>query len=1189
MSADELLHRFLDPGPEYSPLPIWWWSGAPVTRERLRRQMEQLVTQGVRQAVVMCLAPTGPMFGSVADDPPFLSPQWLELLGQACADAEELGFHLWMYDQIGFSGANFQGRLTAGNPEYAGLALRRGAGGVEVAVSGFDYFGVEACAALLDQVHGTLERHVGRWFGSVIPGFFQDELPAMPTWGRDFAETFAEHHGYELPLASLFEGEDEESARHRRDYHAHRARLARRAFFDPLDAWFAERGLICGFDQPTPAREGDPVGGVQVYGDYLGTHSGFGAPGSDHWGDPKVHSSLAHAHDRPRTWIEAFHSSGWGGTLEETYDWLAPFLRRGANLYDPHAVYYSTAGGWWEWAPPSTCWRQPYWPSYHQFATAVTRLCSVLAAGEHVCDTILLSPTSTAQAYLTLDGPLPPAERAAACYHELNGVSTWFAERRGVFERAGIDHDTLDEATVAGGEIVHNGLKIGRETYRSVVLPEVTVLDPAAAAKLAEFASDGGRVVCVGTAMVPNAVVVERADEVPAALAAGNVQADAPFLLRRHGDTYVLLLTAHDDTTGTLAPIVRLDNENWAAEGFPWEEYWRQLREDGYDFVPPGDRVAHVRTRGLPARAQRWDPRTGRRVDLSIQDGAFTVPFGDGPISLVVLGDDLPPADTRPPDPVVTVAELPGPWTALAESTLDNSDGDLAAASRTGTLPLEVWRFEHDTGPVTATYGPFAEVREGDGEWRPASWSLSRGLQKDPMHNDTLGPKGYVPEEFLDWRHVDTGGRVAVRTHLALPDRGGLFLAVGSGAARRVVVDGAELPVPEDGYQSFSPLPPETAGRTVPIEIEFTALSDGALRASFAVVADVEAYRRPEWLIGEELSCSFTLDGLPDDTVVHVASEGACSVLVNGTEVGKQGDFNPYPGHREIRVHPYDVREFLRTGENTVVLKLTGDAAAAFDAPGLGLISGARWTARGLRRAHPRDPRFLCAGPRPHPLPGANWLEPAAAQGNVVAAVVPDLAPGGERTEHLTFPAPLGTTAFGVPTGLEFVARVGEAEHKPVDGVVRLVGPLAAGTPIRLEFTAVDGRRGGALLDGAVTVEVTETATSLVSWEELGLRALGGHVRYRTTFTAPSGRVVLDLGEVRGTADVTVNGTLVDRLVWGPWRTEVTDALRDGENELEILVRGTLAGYLDDASPTTAVAAGQVRTGLFGPVRIAVS
>src|SRR5690348_7289838 len=154
-----LLHRFTDPGPEYTPLPLWWWSGARVTRERLRRQMEQLAAQGVRQAVVMSLAPTGPMFGSLADDPPFLSPEWADLVDGACEDARELGFRLWMYDQIGFSGANFQGRLTARDPEFAGLALHQEADGtIGHRVSGFDYFGVRACAALLDEVHGELER-----------------------------------------------------------------------------------------------------------------------------------------------------------------------------------------------------------------------------------------------------------------------------------------------------------------------------------------------------------------------------------------------------------------------------------------------------------------------------------------------------------------------------------------------------------------------------------------------------------------------------------------------------------------------------------------------------------------------------------------------------------------------------------------------------------------------------------------------------------------------------------------------------------------------------------------------------------------------------------------------------------------------------------------------------------------------
>jgi hypothetical protein len=49
-------------------------------------------------------------------------------------------------------------------------------------------------------------------------------------------------------------------------------------------------------------------------------------------------------------------------------------------------------------------------------------------------------------------------------------------------------------------------------------------------------------------------------------------------------------------------------------------------------------------------------------------------------------------------------------------------------------------------------------------------------------------------------------------------------------------------------------------------------------------------------------------------------------------------------------------------------------------------------------------------------------------------------------------------------------------------------------------------------------------------------------------------------------------------------RFTATVPLLPGENEIAVVVRGTLAGYLDDASPTAGVYAGQVRTGLLGPV-----
>src|SRR5690242_4434856 len=74
------LTAFTDPPPRYGPLPIWWWSGARLTRERLRWQLTRMVAGGIRQAVVLCLAPTGPLFGCLADNPPFQSEEWWRLL-----------------------------------------------------------------------------------------------------------------------------------------------------------------------------------------------------------------------------------------------------------------------------------------------------------------------------------------------------------------------------------------------------------------------------------------------------------------------------------------------------------------------------------------------------------------------------------------------------------------------------------------------------------------------------------------------------------------------------------------------------------------------------------------------------------------------------------------------------------------------------------------------------------------------------------------------------------------------------------------------------------------------------------------------------------------------------------------------------------------------------------------------------
>ena len=70
------------------------------------------------------------------------------------------------------------------------------------------------------------------------------------------------------------------------------------------------------------------------------------------------------------------------------------------------------------------------------------------------------------------------------------------------------------------------------------------------------------------------------------------------------------------------------------------------------------------------------------------------------------------------------------------------------------------------------------------------------------------------------------------------------------------------------------------------------------------------------------------------------------------------------------------------------------------------------------------------------------------------------------------------------------------------------------------------------------------------------MRYFSGTATYRKTFSCAkgTGRVWLDLGEVQNLAQVSLNGRELGILWHAPFSVEVTDALREGDNELEIRV-----------------------------------
>ena len=71
---------------------------------------------------------------------------------------------------------------------------------------------------------------------------------------------------------------------------------------------------------------------------------------------------------------------------------------------------------------------------------------------------------------------------------------------------------------------------------------------------------------------------------------------------------------------------------------------------------------------------------------------------------------------------------------------------------------------------------------------------------------------------------------------------------------------------------------------------------------------------------------------------------------------------------------------------------------------------------------------------------------------------------------------------------------------------------------------------------------------------EAGIKYYSGTAVYRTTFQAKKSAAYLDLGKVEVMADVTLNGKSLGILWKPPYRVDVTKALKDGENVLELKV-----------------------------------
>ncbi|MBB6734228.1 glycosyl hydrolase [Cohnella zeiphila] len=611
-----------------------------------------------------------------------------------------------------------------------------------------DYIDPEVTDRFISITYEETKRRLAPYWGTTIKGFFGDETsfenfasydmlfgektPCFP-WTRLLESSFRDAKGYDLlDWADLlwYDVDGKEDRPVRFDYMDRMTKLFSDHFFGRIQSWCHRNGVAF-------------IGHV-VEDNHAHMHHGFGvghffrstkrfdmggydfvlrqldseqkrAPYEEcypqfqtyrdepyrnffHFTLPKLAQSAAHLElGTDLVMCENFGAYGWDLGLREM-KWLTDWMTaRGTNWYVPHA--FSPL------FPDSDCpphfyagGRNPQWPFFRQWADYANRSCLMLKGADHIASVAVLYP---AESHWCGDRD------------RLDDVCRALAEHQ-------YDFDILSCDLLADRErckIQDGALRIGKETFRAVVLPGLETLPLEAAVRIAEFAETGGHVL-----EVEETAKFEcggRHAELAAALS-------GPAFPKRP----VPIAELGRELRGKLEPGIA------AGSFFPELRYCHYRHEDCDVFFLRNEGMAAVLEDAivLPAAGnlELWHPMTGRIEepdDYRIEEGRTVVPLRLEPYEAVfaVVRPAAPAANGSSPRTAFSAADRP-------------SSSHRAAVAKTASAPkLEKWDVVDIRTPLDSVSVPDDLSAFGLGDWQERS-ELA-GFSGTVVYETTLAPE----------------------------------------------------------------------------------------------------------------------------------------------------------------------------------------------------------------------------------------------------------------------------------------------------------------------------------------------------------------------------------------------------------------------------------------------------------------
>jgi hypothetical protein len=499
----------------------------------------------------------------------------------------------------------------------------------------------------LDSVHEQYRKVIGDEFGRTVLGFMGDEpsVAGLP-WTGSFLEEFSKRKGYDLaPHLPSLVYDDLQDPTVRADYFDVWTDLYDEGYFRPQAEWCARNNLeyivhLCG-EEDTPTL-------IKLNGDYFKANRAVHIPGVDAiWRQiwpgktenyPKLASTAAHLHGRPRAFTESYAVYGQGLSLAQAR-WVFDYQAvRGINNYQAMEYLSSPAEFRLYFHPPD--WPAgPLWPYFGAFSSYVSRVCALLSLGRPAARLALYFPTTSGWA-----ADFEPDRQVWSLARQLTESQR--------------DFDFIDEDALQGG-LTLDGPRLRNQSgqsFQAVIVPPVTFLSVKARDTLTRFSAAGGRVLFLGAGPRSLAGRSFRDAQPPAAPI-------PPATLDQLPPSDVILSPP--------APAVKVLH--------------RSLQDaEVYFFFNEADSEVETNAmlEGRGTRAELWDPETGERSELacrragpSLEVGLRMMPHGTALVALTSSTTPLPRASSPR---LQTLLTLDGDW-------------EIQVAGKRETGPLRLW------------------------------------------------------------------------------------------------------------------------------------------------------------------------------------------------------------------------------------------------------------------------------------------------------------------------------------------------------------------------------------------------------------------------------------------------------------------------------------------------------------------